>query len=355
MYGGSYHSGGADQAAAYSFGSGPGIMRRMSSISFTTGGMAGSAAAGFGGTSVPSAAIDMSDLNNLVKRVESANQLAMKVDSDDEDDAVDKLLEHQHQMMMRSSSSYSLASNPDAGMQRLDRKESNDFFYMGSIDAGGSTQLLGEGDTQESSPDDANGADADGDSRRGRNAAVPITIPVPEGSMPSKVWERLQKGGSLLGEPEERMMAEGQDGNTPGSGTDISRSMFGLSSPPHPPPGAPPNAPRWPSSLAAMFGGGGGGGGGNNNSAGTVAPSTGPDASGGDSSGSTAMVPAGGAGGGGLSDVEEIALPMDILPSNKQPLAIDRRVDDLLRLLRPAPRAEGYRRSVFRFVTRQVR
>lgn len=49
--------------------------------------------------------------------MESANQLAMKVDSDDEDDAVDKLLEHQHQMMMRSSSSYSLASNPDAGMQ----------------------------------------------------------------------------------------------------------------------------------------------------------------------------------------------------------------------------------------------
>ena len=36
--------------------------------------------------------------------------------------------------------------------------------------------------------------------------------------MPSRVWERLQKGGSLLGDPEERMMAEGQDGNTPGSG-----------------------------------------------------------------------------------------------------------------------------------------
>lgn len=36
--------------------------------------------------------------------------------------------------------------------------------------------------------------------------------------MPSKVWERLRKGGSLLGDPEERMMAEGQDGNTPGSG-----------------------------------------------------------------------------------------------------------------------------------------
>ena len=36
--------------------------------------------------------------------------------------------------------------------------------------------------------------------------------------MPSRVWERLQKGGSLLGDPEERMMAEGQDGSTPGSG-----------------------------------------------------------------------------------------------------------------------------------------
>lgn len=44
-----------------------------------------------------------------VKRVESANQLAMKVASDDEDDAVDKLLEHQHQIM-RSSSAYSLTS-----------------------------------------------------------------------------------------------------------------------------------------------------------------------------------------------------------------------------------------------------
>lgn len=80
-------------------------------------------------------------------------------------------------------------------------------------------QLPGEGDTQESSLDVANADDADGDSRRGRNAAVPITIPVPEGSMPSKVWDRLRKGGSLLGDPEERMMAEGQDGNTPGSGT----------------------------------------------------------------------------------------------------------------------------------------
>ena len=44
-----------------------------------------------------------------MKRVESANQLAMKVASDDEDDAVDELLEHQHQIM-RSSSAYSLVS-----------------------------------------------------------------------------------------------------------------------------------------------------------------------------------------------------------------------------------------------------
>lgn len=70
-----------------------------------------------------------------------------------------------------------------------------------------------KGQAQEETPRDTE--------RRGRpssTAAVPITIPVPEGSMPSKVWERLRKGGSLLGDPEERMMAEGQDGNTPGSG-----------------------------------------------------------------------------------------------------------------------------------------
>lgn len=49
-----------------------------------------------------------------VKRVESANQLAMKVASDDEDDAKDHLLEQQHHIM-RSSSAYSLASNPESG------------------------------------------------------------------------------------------------------------------------------------------------------------------------------------------------------------------------------------------------
>lgn len=92
--------------------------------------------------------------------------------------------------------------------------------------------LLAEGDAQDSSPNNANSSAADAENGndnddggrsggrvpRPRNAAVPITIPVPEGSRPSKVWERLQKGGSLLGDPEERMMAEGQDGNTPGSG-----------------------------------------------------------------------------------------------------------------------------------------
>lgn len=56
----------------------------------------------------------------------------------------------------------------------------------------------------------------------------------------------------------------------------------------------------------------------------------------------------------GPHEAEEDPLPLDILPGNKQPLAIDRRVEDLLRLLRPAPRAEAYRRSVFTFVTRQV-
>ena len=52
-----------------------------------------------------------------VKRVESANQLAMKVASDEEDDAVDQLLEQQHQIM-RSSSAYSLASNPESNGQQ---------------------------------------------------------------------------------------------------------------------------------------------------------------------------------------------------------------------------------------------
>lgn len=52
-----------------------------------------------------------------VKRVESANQLAMPVASDDEDDAVDELLEQKHQIM-RSSSAYSLASNPDSNNQQ---------------------------------------------------------------------------------------------------------------------------------------------------------------------------------------------------------------------------------------------
>lgn len=82
----------------------------------------------------------------------------------------------------------------------------------------GSKGLPLEGDTQESSPHKT--ADTNPkNSPRGRTAAKPIAIPVGRGeSMPSKVWERLQKGGSLLGDPEERMMAEGQDGNTPGSG-----------------------------------------------------------------------------------------------------------------------------------------
>ncbi|CAM9739962.1 unnamed protein product, partial [Pylaiella littoralis] len=344
----------------YSFGSSPGLMRRMSSI---TGGIGGTA--GFGGTSVPAATIDMSDLNNLVKRVESANQLSMAVASDDEDDAVDQLLDHQHQMMLRSSSAYSLASNPESSgqQQRPDRRGSTDFFYMGGIDTEGITQgikgILSEGDAQESSADNANasadeaeinGNDDSGRSSgtvpRSRNAAAPIAIPVPEGSKPMKVWERLQKGGSLLGDPEERMMAEGQDGNTPGSGLvkDVSRSMFGLSSPPC----APPTAPRWTSSVTAMLGLGGNGSGNDGTGGGGDAWDRawpgGPRGPGG----------AGGAGGG-IVEVEDDPLPLDILPCNKEPLAIDRRVDDLLRLLRPAPRAEGYRRSVFRFVTRQVK
>lgn len=51
-----------------------------------------------------------------VKRVESANQLAMVVASDEEDDTVDVLLE-QHHNMMRTTSAYSLVSNAEASSQ----------------------------------------------------------------------------------------------------------------------------------------------------------------------------------------------------------------------------------------------
>lgn len=126
--------------------------------------------------------------------------------------------------------------------------------------------------------------------------------------------------------------------------------MFGLSSPPAQP---LPNAPRWSTSLGAMFGIGGATGGdstGNSNGNGNVPSGTAAAAT--DGGGGEGV--AGGGIGGLLSEAEDDPLPLDILPGNKQPLAIDRRVEDLLRLLRPARRAEGYRRSVFRFVTAQV-
>lgn len=135
--------------------------------------------------------------------------------------------------------------------------------------------------------------------------------------------------------------------------------MFGLASPP-----CPPNAPRWPaaglSTLSAMFGIGNN----NNNDSSTDNGGVKRGGSGGGLAGAKWEGTGGGDGSengvprdlvsGGPSEAEEDALPLDILPGNRQSLAIDRRVDDLLRLLRPAPRAEGYRRSVFRFVTRQV-
>lgn len=75
--------------------------------------------------------------------MESANQLAMKVASDDEDDAVDQLLEQQHQRMMRSTSAYSLASNMDSSghvrtyienkpavhVQRSNRTECEELYF----------------------------------------------------------------------------------------------------------------------------------------------------------------------------------------------------------------------------------
>lgn len=90
-------------------------------------------------------------------------------------------------------------------------------FVFFAIHLQGIKGLL-EGDGQDDAPENTAASNTRTPGGRQSTAAVPITIPVPEGAMPSKVWERLQKGGSLLGDPEERMMAEGQDGNTPGSG-----------------------------------------------------------------------------------------------------------------------------------------
>lgn len=122
--------------------------------------------------------------------------------------------------------------------------------------------------------------------------------------------------------------------------------MFGLASPPK-----PPSAPRWSTAgtLSAMIGIGGN----TNGNSGRDRADSSSYAKGDAQQGMPAiprdLVPA------GPLEAEDDPLPLDILPGNKQPLAIDRRVDDLLRLLRPARRAEGYRRSVFRFVFRQVR
>jgi hypothetical protein len=55
--------------------------------------------------SLPPGSIDMSDLDNLVKRVESMNRLASH-DNDSDDDGDDVLLQHHN--LMRSSSAYSL-------------------------------------------------------------------------------------------------------------------------------------------------------------------------------------------------------------------------------------------------------
>lgn len=62
-----FQIGGELQSPYHNFGSGPGMRRRMSSISIAAAaGLTGPAGSGFGGTSVPTASIDMSDLNNLV-------------------------------------------------------------------------------------------------------------------------------------------------------------------------------------------------------------------------------------------------------------------------------------------------
>lgn len=54
--------------------------------------------------------------------------------------------------------------------------------------------------------------ESEGTSVQAKGKTPAISIPS------SKVWDRLQKEGPLLGDLEERMMAEGQDESTPGSG-----------------------------------------------------------------------------------------------------------------------------------------
>ena len=135
--------------------------------------------------------------------------------------------------------------------------------------------------------------------------------------------------------------------------------MFGLSSPPF-----PPNAPRGPftglNTLSAMFGIGNNSNSNNNaddadgGKRGRGRAGSGADGTNKWEEGRGGESVARGMMSAGPSEAEEDPLPLDILPGNSHPLAVDRRVDDLLRLLRPAPRAEGYRRSVFRFVTKQV-
>ncbi|CAM9644124.1 unnamed protein product, partial [Discosporangium mesarthrocarpum] len=126
------------------FGYGPGIIRRSSSLHNPSG-------------SFP-VNIDMSDLDNLVKRVESESRLA--VPSDEEGEEVDTMLARQHEMM-REGSTFSLdhlaASNPNSlseGLMYMQRAESND-FYLGSIDTGAITQgirgLLDGGEDEEDS------------------------------------------------------------------------------------------------------------------------------------------------------------------------------------------------------------
>lgn len=73
-----------------------------------------------------------------------------------------------------------------------------------------------EGDDKQESLE--NEGTADTVLAKGSRATPAITIPSSRDSMPSKVWDRLKKESPLLGDLEERMMAEGQDESTPGSG-----------------------------------------------------------------------------------------------------------------------------------------
>ncbi|CAN0114861.1 unnamed protein product, partial [Discosporangium mesarthrocarpum] len=192
----------------------------------------------------------------------------------------------------------------------------------------------------------------------------------------SRSWRRLSRGDSVLEDPDGGIMAvdvgpdNDNDSSTPSTSMlkDMSQTTFSLATLASPP--SPPSTQRLQadglSNLETVFGPSRGGGvvagegrrWGMPTGVGMVA-GLGPGLGSGLGSG-PGPGPGLGLGlglGQGLVRVEaeQMVLPLSIIPSNQKPLAIDRRIEDILRLLCPVPRAEGYRRSVFKFVARQVK